>query len=251
MLYGTRLVACFTVLSAAAANYQTPGFEAASLKPVKEPIQRSSDPRVQGRRVVSVATALRDFIAFAYNVRADTIDAIPTWARSEHWDLEAAAAQGEAPLSLPEARQMMQAFLADRFQLRLHREMQDVTAYALVVDKGGPKFQAAAPDSTGGYSVRAADKTLHMEAKRTTMEQLARHLSGTAGRLVVDRTGLAGPYAFTLDWLPPDRTPPADANPETADLFTALREQLGLKLEPTKAQMNKLIVDAVERPPEN
>lgn len=242
---------CFALFGGAA-TAQTPAFEAASLKPAKEPIERSMDPRVQGRRVVSVATALRDFIAFAFAVRADTIDGIPAWARSEHWDLEATAAQGDGALPLPIARQMMQAFLADRFQLQTHLETQEVAVYALVVDKGGPKFQAAAADATGGYSVTTAgNKGLHMEAKRTTMEQLARQLSGTAGRLVVDRTGLNGPYAFTLDWLPPDRTPAADANVDVVDMFTAVREQLGLKLEPVKAQMEKLIVDRVERPSGN
>ena len=121
--------------------------------------------------------------------------------------------------------------------------------YALVVAKGGPKFKPSTPDATGGYSVRTNDQGLHMETTRSTMDQLSRQLAGTAGRLVVDKTGLTGLYAFTLDWWPANRTPPPDS--DLPSMFDALQEQLGLKLEPTKGPLEKLIVDHAERPPEN
>ena len=118
-----------------------------------------------------------------------------------------------------------------------------------MIGKGGPKFQASAPDATGGYSVRAGESGLHMEAKRGTMEQLARQLSNTAGRPVMDQTGLTGYYAYTLDWFPADRTPPPDL--DAPSMFAALQEQLGLRLESTKGPMEKLVIDRVEKPTEN
>jgi uncharacterized protein (TIGR03435 family) len=121
--------------------------------------------------------------------------------------------------------------------------------YALIVAKGGPKFKASKPDATGGYSVRATESGLRMETTRSTMDQLARQLSGTSDRFVVDKTGLAGLYAFTLDWWPANRTLPPDS--KTPSMFDALQEQLGLKLKPTRGPLEKLIVDHAERPAEN
>ena len=81
------------------------------------------------------------------------------------------------------------------------------------------------------------------------MAQLARQLSNTAGRPVMDRTGLTGYYAFALDWFPADRTPPPDL--DAPDMFAALREQLGLRLDPARAPVEKLVIDHVEKPSEN
>lgn len=241
------------ILAALPAFAQTPAagppsFDVASVKLHKGVITFSADPAVHGRTVISTASTLRDFIEYAYGVRSDQIAGAPAWAFSEHYDLEAKA-EGEGALSTAQSRQMIQALLADRFQLRIHRENQEVAVYALAVARGAPKFQSAAPDAKGGYSVRAGDKGLHMEVRRGTMAQLARQLSVTAGRPVMDRTGLSGYYAFTLDWFPADRTPPPDL--DTPDMFAALREQLGLRLEPSRAPVEKLVIDHVDKPSEN
>ena len=118
----------------------------------------------------------------------------------------------------------------------------------LVMDKGGPKFKASTADATGGYSVTGGEKGNHMEAKRTTMEKLAQQLSHSAGRPVVDKTGLAGTYVFMLDWFPGLTSSP-DLN--VPDVFTALREQLGLKLEAATAPIEKLVIDQAEKPSDN
>ena len=87
-----------------------------------------------------------------------------------------------------------------------------------------PKLKPAAPDATGGYAVRTTEKGLRMEASRSTMESLARQLAGTSGRFVVDKTGLTGLYAFTLDWWPANRTPPPDS--DAPSMFDAIGDRV-------------------------
>jgi uncharacterized protein (TIGR03435 family) len=239
----------FAALSATSGQVTNqPAFDVASIKLVKGVITHSADPSVHGRRVTSIASTLRDLIEYAYEIRGEQIAGDPNGASSDHYDLDARS-EGEGTLTISEARQMMQALLAERFQLKVHRETQEVPMYGLVVAKGGPKFHASALDAKGGYMVRGGEKGMHMEAKRTTMDQLARQLSYSAGRPVVDKTGLIGTYAFTLDWYPEGRTPPPDV--EAPSIFDALPEQLGLKLEGFKGPMEKLVIDHAERPSEN
>jgi uncharacterized protein (TIGR03435 family) len=198
--------------------------------------------------VTGTASSLRDLIEYAYSVRSEQISGQPGWALSVHYDLDAKAA-GEGILTTAQSREMVRTLLADRFQLKVHRETQEVPVYALVAGKSGPKFKASETGATGGYSVRTTDKGLHMDAPNGTMEQLARQLSGTAGRPVQDRTGLTGHYVFTLDWFPADRVPPPDL--DAPSMFEALQEQLGLRLESTKGPVEKLVIDHVDRPSEN
>ncbi|HEV3201893.1 MAG TPA: TIGR03435 family protein, partial [Bryobacteraceae bacterium] len=133
--------------------------------------------------------------------------------------------------------------------LRIHRETREVPAYALVVGKNGHKLQESSADAPGKNGVRSGRTGLHMEASRGTMELLASQLSHSAGRPVVDKTGLTGYYAFTFDWMPANATPESD--PDTPSMFTAIQEQLGLKLEPTKAPREILVIDHAEKPSEN
>ena len=224
-------------------------FEVASVKLVKGPITHSSDPAVRGRRVVATAVSLPDLITSSYGVRYDQVEGVPAWAKTEHYDIEATAGEGAGPLTRDEMRQMVRALLQDRFRLEVHRETREAPVYLLVVANGGPKFREAAADAVGGWSVNANDKGLRMEANRSTVEQLARQLSGTAGRPVIDKTGLAGTYAFTLVWFPADRERPPEL--DAPSMFDAVREQLGLRLEAGKAPLEKLIVDRAEKPTEN
>jgi uncharacterized protein (TIGR03435 family) len=222
-------------------------FDVATVKLVKGPITHSADPVIKGRTVVSIASTFRDLVEYSYGIRLDQLLGEPGWSATDHFDVEAKS-EGDGVLSVALAREMMQALLADRFHLKTHRETQETAVYALVVDKAGPKFKQSAPDATGGYSVTGGEKGNHMEARRTTMEKLAQQLSYSAGRPVIDKTGLQGTYAFTLDWFP-GLTPPPDLN--VPAVFTALREQLGLKLEAATAPIEKLVIDHAEKPSEN
>jgi bla regulator protein BlaR1 len=132
--------------------------------------------------------------------------------------------------------------LEDRFQLRVHNGTKEMPAYALVVAKDGPKLSPSTKNT--GYSSRQGQ----LVCSGMSMDSLASVLSGMENRIVLDQTRLPGDYAFILKWTPDDTT---NANADLPGLFTAIQEQLGLKLIPTKAPVQTLIIDHVEKPSEN
>jgi uncharacterized protein (TIGR03435 family) len=154
---------------------------------------------------------------------------------------------------------MLQALLADRFKLAAHMEDRPRNVYALVVDKGGPKFKESDPNAPNQRFLRFTFGGGGIKGS-VTMAALARYLSGRGYGPVLDFTGLNGKYDIDLAWAPdpafersgpnaavhPD---PAPASAPTADLFHAIRESLGLKLEPRKEPVGVLVVDHVERVP--
>jgi uncharacterized protein (TIGR03435 family) len=142
---------------------------------------------------------------------------------------------------------MLQSLLADRFQLRVHYESRIQPIYELVLAKGGFKLKPLPADhERGGMSGRPGEMILH----GMSIADLARSLSmsNEAGRAVVDKTGLTGNYEIDLKWTPDDQQGTPDAG---STLFTALEEQLGLKLEPAKGPVDTLVIDHVEKPSEN
>jgi uncharacterized protein (TIGR03435 family) len=146
---------------------------------------------------------------------------------------------------------MLQNLLADRFKLTLHRDKKDMTMWALAVGKNGPKMKAS-PDLS---HPRVVTTTMPGRTRITftaqSLEQLAKELGNNLERPVADMTGLAGNYDFTLDYEPESaRTGGPSAEPDAApSLFTALQEQLGLKLEQSKAPIEVLVVDHIEKTP--
>jgi uncharacterized protein (TIGR03435 family) len=147
---------------------------------------------------------------------------------------------------------MVQALLADRFKLAVHRETKVLPHYALVVAKGGPKMQ----ETKAAAITRDADNRLYCRSglsnfRQCTMAEFANIVSWFGPNATVeDHTGLTARYDFTLSWAPPSAAPSTspDAPP---DIFTALTEQLGLKLEPIKGPVDTYVIDHVERPTEN
>jgi uncharacterized protein (TIGR03435 family) len=137
--------------------------------------------------------------------------------------------------------------LADRFQLVIRQDKRDGPAYALVVDKNGTKLKPSASGEEDGSS-RGGDGG--MTGKNVSMESLALDLMGLLGRPVVDRTGLKGKYDFKLQFSP-RAAPEAAPDPSRPSIFTALREQLGLRLEPIKAPVDSIAIVHVEKPSEN
>lgn len=228
-------------------GYAQASFEVASIKAHPGPIMSAAGPMVRGSSLNGTAITLLDLISYAYGLRYDQISGGPNWLGSDHFDIVAKAA-GEGPLTRNGAMPMLQSLLADRFQLKAHREMKETAVYALGVGKNGAKLKESSADETGGTSIRAGTE-MHMKAIKGTMDQLARQLSLTAGRPVLDRTGLSGHYTYTLDWLPENGAPAPDL--DIPSLFTAVQEQLGLRLEATKAPIEMLIIDRAERPSEN
>jgi uncharacterized protein (TIGR03435 family) len=245
---GNRLFGVLLAAAGIGAAQSTASFEVASIKLHPGPVTFSSDPSVRGSRVTGTAITLLDLVTNAYDLKYDQISGGPSWISSDHYDL-AAKAEGEATLTKTQAQQMLQALLADRFQLRVHHETKEVAVYILVVAKNGPRLKESSADAPGNNFVRSNGRDLHIEATRGTMEQLARQLAATAGRPVLNKTGLAGYYAYTLDWSPANLIPAPDS--DIPSMFTALQEQLGLRLEAAKGPYLMLIIDYAKKPSEN
>jgi len=192
---------------------------------------------------------LKSLIQTAYGVQDYQISGTSGWMDSSAYDVEAKSA---TTVTREQELSMLQALLAERFKLKVHRATQDGNVYALAVAKSGLKIKLAA-DPAGGARGGANGRLI---GKRS-MPQLATLLSGILRRPVIDQTGLAGVYEFTLEWTPevgqtgPDATPPAPANPGAPSIFTAVQEQLGLKLDSARAPIDLVIVDGAEKPSEN
>lgn len=212
-------------------------------------------------------------IRLAYQVQDAQLLSVPDWIRSEKYDIDAkmddAVAAAFSKLDADTRKQvrlqMLQSLLADRFKLVVHRDSQDHPVFMLVASKNGPKLQetppvtptpGAAPAPTvGGPSIRNSRNgtgAVTLTVFRCTGECLANLLSPYAGRPVLDKTGLTSRYDFTLRFLPDDAPAGESASdPSVASLFTALQEQLGLKLEPGKGSVETIVIDHIERPSGN
>lgn len=219
-------------------------FEVATIKP--------SPPQSEGRTSTRMSTDtdtgkllysnvnLKELIGKAYKVQKYLING-PEWLETGRFDIVAKflphSPEEQVPL-------MLQALLADRFKLALHREAKVLPVYALTVAGNGPKFKAT--ETASGISNNTTRTQQHVVAK-VSMEGFAEFLSGQAGRPVQDKTGLTGAYEMTLDWA--NDNAPAGSDPSLPSLFTALQEQLGLKLAAAKGPVETLVLDHVNRTP--
>jgi uncharacterized protein (TIGR03435 family) len=245
----------------AATQLPAQNFEVASIKPAAPDARGMGIETQPGGRVnmKNVTPAL--LISMAWDVRDFQLTNVPAWMNTEHFDI-VAKPETEIPRTPEGRKQLMlavQQLLHDRFGLVLHKEQREMPIYALVVAKNGPKLTAAAPE-TQPTLMGSRGK---IEAKNNKMADFARILSDTLGRTVVDKTGLATAWDFTLTWTPDmgerrgmKGTPQAAPQevPEVADgpsIFTAIQEQLGLKLESQKGPVDVLVIDHAERPSEN
>lgn len=252
--------ACILFLLASLGTAQTT-FEVASVKPNLSGAQGGSVRLTPGGRLVAQNAPMRMLITAAYDVRDFQLLGGPAWMASERFDIEAKAAGNP---SQDQISQMLQALLAERFQLMVHRETRELPIYRLMVAKGGSKLQAAkAGECTpmvppparfdpatlrpcGGFNNNVG----MMLGGRVAMAKLASGLSRTLGRTVVDETGLSGSYDIELRWTPDDAQPAPDSAAPPS-FFTAIQEQLGLRLESGRGPVEVLVVDRVERPTGN
>jgi uncharacterized protein (TIGR03435 family) len=154
---------------------------------------------------------------------------------------------------------MLRNLLADRFKLTFHREQKEFSIYELEVAKGGPKLKpsAAAPDEPAQLISTVYPQRMVLPARNATMGDLASLMQrAMLDRPVVDKTGLTGRYDFDLEWAPDEtqfggEIPTASADAPSAPLFSAIQQQLGLKLEAARGPVEALVVDKAERPSEN
>jgi uncharacterized protein (TIGR03435 family) len=241
LLISTQLVQAPTPL---------PTFEVATIKPAAPSsdghthINYPPDDRFSATNITLLA-----LMQWAYGMPETQILEGPPWLSSTRWDIQAKADIGDQMKSLTSdqgnelKRRMIQALLADRFQLKLHQETRSLPAYDLVVAKGGSKLQ---PTQSKGKSIGTG--RTHFNGEGLTMTTIAEELSKIAGRVVVDKTGLTDRYDLKLRWTPDDAVA-SDTDPPT--LFTAIQEQLGLKLEHAKEPVPVLVIDHVDQPTPN
>ncbi len=246
-------VACLLSVSgkAQAPPEQSLRFEVASIRVHSSASDGRGGPPISGSRFTLTGN-LNQLIIYAYDLKGGyQLSGGPSWAThprtdGDYYDISAKA-EGEEALAQSRARQLLRTLLADRFQLQLHREMREMPVYALVVGKAGPKLKESAPDAPTRMTASVSVATVTSIFTRSQMDSLVRVLSGAADRPVLDQTGLTGYYDYKVEFA----RDPVAAESSAPSLFTAVQEQLGLKLEPEKRSIQVLVIDHADRPSEN
>jgi uncharacterized protein (TIGR03435 family) len=230
-------------------------FEVASIKPnVDTTLTLSGITAISNGQLSAKAMTVRQLVSGAYRTQGREIIGGPEWTDTERYDIEARAANGADEAQL---RFMLQALLVDRFRVRLHSEAREGRVYALVVGPSGPRLKPA----SGGDCPSPITMVGRIFGKCGSAAQLAEALSRVLDRPVVDRTELTASFSdVRLEWVP-DETQFADwgrgvyakpvSDPSGPSVFTAVQEQLGLRLESTRAPIEVIVLDAAERPTAN
>jgi uncharacterized protein (TIGR03435 family) len=224
----------------AVAQPSTLVFEVASVKPDRAGTNESSISR-DGGRIAMDNVSLRECIMFAYGIPTGREYELtgPAWMDTEKFEIDATFPEETSGQLL---REMTQSLLAERFSLKAHRANRRVKAYELVTVKGGPRLTPTLSGDDGAFTYREG----RVIVRAFSMPAFAARLSGPMFKLdrpVLDKTRLQGSFDFTLEWAPDGRAEPG------ASLFTALQEQLGLKLEARQAEVRILVVVRVDRTP--
>jgi uncharacterized protein (TIGR03435 family) len=251
-IVGAGMIAAF---SFQASGQTAPAFEVTSVKPAPQDYRQRSGKFgcSAGGGFAAGGSPVTAIIRFAYGVKYFQILGGPAWAGDELYEIEGKPPTPVSGTSSVEdqCRLMLQSLLRDRFKLVLRRESREIPAYALVVDKNGPKIKKVADSGTvvngPGFTVNGSPMQM-FDPKLTgwSMQQLAQALEvANLERPVVDRTGLEGIYKVALDFHQRD-TPG-----EGIDVTTAVREQLGLRLESSTARFEMLVIDHLQRPDPN
>jgi uncharacterized protein (TIGR03435 family) len=252
-------------VAAPAMAAKVPVLDVISVKPGKN---EDASMGLTGDGLTARGATLHWLLTEAFQVNGDQLAGEPSWSTSALWAIDAKVAGEDVPLltklTLAQRLGMYQQILTDRFGLKYHHEQRDRPMYALVVVKGGPRLTASNAEIVA-QATKHPGRPGNLQMGRgtisgegTTMYFLAIMLSRQLGRVVVDQTGLTGRYDFKLTWTPEDAAvsapQPIDSGADVAagpSLFTAIQEQLGLKLESTKGPVDVVVIDHVEKPTAN
>jgi uncharacterized protein (TIGR03435 family) len=238
---------------------QSAGYEVASIKPSR-PGQRGGLFQFTHDGLTVNNVTLPFLIQSAYHLHDYQVTGGPSWVTSDRFDI---LAKADRPLSIAESRLALQKLLADRFHLTLGHESREISGYALVVASRGLKIQPLGrPWQDGDGNFRAGGG--HLRSQGASLWDLAQMLTWVMELPVIDATGLDGVYEMKLDWTPANFHPDANPNPNRREenglpapdpnggsIFTALQEQLGLKLESRKEPVTVYVIDRAQRPTEN
>jgi uncharacterized protein (TIGR03435 family) len=246
-------------------SIKIPQFDVISVKPSKD-----NGTRMQftpdGMRGTAVTIEFLLFEGFG-GINQNQVIGEPSWANAEGFDIEAKVAPEDLPtmskLTFEQRRTMFQQVLTERFKLVAHHETRELPIFQLTIGKHGSKLKVTAPDDPASATPRRKGMMFgrgKVTATGGSMSMFVTPLSRQLGRIIVDKTGLTGLYNFTLEWTPEGAAaPPAGGSPSGAappdqsgpDIFTAVQEQLGLKLESTKGPVDVIVIDHIEKPSAN
>jgi uncharacterized protein (TIGR03435 family) len=236
----------------------SPSFEVATIKPTKPDEQRKAF-LVRGRRFQTINVSLNEMMSFAYGVHAKQVMGAPSWAETDKFDIDAQP-DGEGAPSDKQWKGMLQKLIVERFKLSFHRDKKELSVYVLSVAKTGQKLTKSEGDPNGlpGLFFQGLGDLHVTNANMADFAGLMQE--AVLDRPVLDQTGLNGRFDFTLKWTPDDSQfggmgakipPPTDSAAAPPGLYTAIQEQIGLKLDATKALAEVLVIDHVEKPSEN
>ncbi len=215
---------------------------------------------MRGEQITLTGVTLHDLLTFGYGVNPRQISGGPAWLDSDKFEI-LGKPDTEGQPSTKQLGIMLQKMLADRFKLTVHHDKKELTVYTITVAKTGPKLAQAVNNGNvlPGLGMRGLGRAV---VRNATIADFAGFMQSIVlDRPVVDQTRLDARYDFALDWTPddsqfPDRSgplpPPTPENAETfPDLFTAMQQQLGLKMESTKLAVDVIVVDKAEKPSDN
>lgn len=229
---------------------ETASFEVASIKPNTSRISNALPPSLANGSYNASNVALKSVIANAYEVRIFQIEGGPDWLTAERFDIMARGREGTPDHLRPT---MLRTLLAERFKLVAHFETREQQVYSLTVLRSdgrlGPQLKPAAPatgSSSGFPSASVGNGTARINGSRVSMDTLALMLTSSVfNQRVINRTGLSGEFELDLRFTPDSSTAAA---PEFPSVFTAVQEQLGLKLQSERGPVPILVIDSVQRP---
>lgn len=227
-----------------------PSFEVATIKP-SDPNDRNQGFHLEGHRISVENNDVTTILSFAYKVQKSQIVNAPKWFDEDRWDIDGVP-DVEGKPDWNQYRSMLRKVLAARFGVQLHHDKRELSVYTLTVAKGGPKIEKShsEPNANSDSTGHGMGSAQYMKFTNSSMAEFAGILGLMgANKPVLDQTNLTGRYDFSLTWTPDSlRATPTD---EAPGLFTAVQEQLGLKLEATRAPADVLVIDAATKPTQN
>ena len=250
---------------------EMPAFDVASVKPNRSGDTESASFVQPGGRYTATNVTLRALVKTAYTLHDAQIIGGPSWIDADRFDVAAKAEGYSTPSAFRDrARLMLRPLLADRFKLALRPDRREIAVYSLELARADGRFGLQFGRSDAGNcsgppkAIRPAAGSAepeiplpcgaelfrlgHLAARGMAVSNLAFNVSRWTDRVVVDRTGLEGPFDWDVQWVPDPLTPDSGRPPDGPSLFAALRDQAGLKLEGTRAPVEVLIVERAERP---
>jgi len=245
------------VLNASQSQSQTTPelrFEVASIRPSPYEDNGFIGIRTSGNQLIVQHRPVAELITYAYDIQDYQLSGGPSWLYSRNLygpDVYAVSAKapGESVPTREQFRLMLRALLAERFKLRLHRETRELPAYVLVIGPKGSTLKESAPDPSKPPAIwKSGQNESYYDANAVPITSLIGVLQSVTDKPVINKTGLNGIYKFNLHYANLDSVA---ADSTAPSIFTAVQEQLGLKLESVKAPFETIVIDSVERPSEN